>query len=304
MRGDAKSPDNLLDFFLNYLIVERSLSKNTVDAYARDLRAFFTALKKSGNIPPEKAQARDVMDFLKSESLRGIEPRSMARRMSALRTFYKVLIREGITDKSPMERLESLRQWRSLPKTLTREQAEALVESPEGSTPKGLRDRAMLELLYGAGLRVSEICSLRIAGVELNAGFIRTMGKGSKERVVPIGKRAKEAIELYLAGGRPAFAKGKRATDVLFLNRFGKAISRQSAWKLVKEGCRRAGIPGDTSPHTLRHSFASHLLEGGADLRSLQMMLGHADLSTTQIYTHLSRDHLRTMVKKHHPRGG
>jgi integrase/recombinase XerD len=304
LRGGAKSPDNLLDFFLNYLIVERSLSKNTVDAYARDLRAFFNALQKSGNRAPETAQARDVMDFLKSESLRGIEPRSMARRMSALRTFYKVLIREGIVEKSPMERLESLRQWRSLPKTLTREQAEALVESPEGNTPKGLRDRAMLELLYGAGLRVSEICSLRIAGVELNAGFVRTMGKGSKERVVPIGARAKEAIELYLAGGRPSFAKGRRTTDTLFLNRFGKAISRQSAWKLVKEGCSRAGIPSDTSPHTLRHSFASHLLEGGADLRSLQMMLGHADLSTTQIYTHLSSDHLRTMVKKHHPRGG
>ncbi|TLN18756.1 site-specific tyrosine recombinase XerD [bacterium] len=298
----AGGDENLLDFFINFLVVERSLSKNTLDAYARDLNSFRSHLKGSKTL--DKADTQDILSFLRAQSESGMDTRTIARRMSALRTFFKALAREGIVSKNPLERLESLRQWRNLPKTLTREQAEALVESPEGNTPKGLRDKAMLELLYGAGLRVSEVCQLRLSRIDLNAGFVRTMGKGSKERVVPIGRRAKEAVETYLAEGRNFFSKGSRTNDFLFLNRFGKAVSRQSAWKLVKEGCRRAGIPEDASPHTLRHSFATHLLEGGADLRSLQMMLGHSDLSTTQIYTHVSRDHLKNMVKKHHPRGG
>jgi len=292
----------LADYFLNHLLVERGLSPHTVESYGRDLRAFDDHLARRGATLAE-ATSRDVLDFVKNERERGLAPRSLARRLSALRTFYRLLLREGRATENPLERLDTPKLWRTLPRTLTRAEAEALVEVQDGAGPQGLRDRAILELLYATGLRVSEVSNLKISAVDLNVGFLRTMGKGSKERVVPLGHRARDAVAEYLAAGRPKL-KGPGRSEILFLNRFGKRLSRQSVWKLVKLSCRRAGIPEDTSPHTLRHSFASHLLEGGADLRSLQMMLGHADLSTTQIYTHISRGHLKALVKKHHPRGG
>ena len=294
----------LIDFFLHHLIVERGLSPNTVEAYARDVRTFADHLQATNGPAIDKVRSSDVIDFVKAQRNKGLGPRTVARRLSALRTFYKTLEREGRVSESPMERLDAPRLWKTLPRTLSREQAQALVEVSEPDTPMGMRDRGILEVLYGAGLRVSEVSDLRLSQLDLNVGFIRTMGKGSKERVVPLGARAKEALEPYLAVGRPNLVKKGKRDDHVFLNRFGGRFSRQSIWKLVKSACSRAGIPGDAGPHTLRHSFASHMLEGGADLRSLQMMLGHADLSTTQIYTHVTRGHLRRMVKKHHPRGG
>ena len=289
----------LLDLFVEHLLVERGLSPRTVEAYAADLSLFFSSL---GKLPPLEVKVAQIINFAKSERGRGVGPRSMARRQSALRTFYKMCAREGMLREDPLERMDSPKLWRSLPKSLGVEEMKALLDVPEPETPNGLRDRAILEVLYGSGLRVSEVCDLTLPSVDFNVGFMRVMGKGSKERVVPLGARARQALEAYLEYGRPALVAGKR-TEALFLNRFGRRLSRQSVWKTVKEGCRRAGLPEDASPHTLRHSFATHLLEGGADLRALQMMLGHADLSTTQIYTHVSRSRLRDLVKKHHPRG-
>ncbi|PLX40396.1 MAG: site-specific tyrosine recombinase XerD [Deltaproteobacteria bacterium] len=302
MSDRAEAGDNLIDYFLEHLIVERGLSPNTVDAYARDLRLFATYLAKEHRLSLKEAKQRDVMEFVRRQREGGLAARTVARRVSSLRTFYRTLMREGKVTSTPLEKLESLRQWRTLPKTLSYQEAQALVDVPNLGDPKGLRDKAILEILYGVGLRVSEVSDLRLGGIDLNVGFVRTMGKGSKERVVPIGGRARSAVSEYLERARPKLV-GKKRNDYLFLNRFGGKLSRQSIWKVVKQSCRRAGVSPDTSPHTLRHSFATHLLEGGADLRSLQMMLGHADLSTTQIYTHVSTDHLRKMVKKHHPRG-
>ncbi len=307
--GDASDPSRVtrhasrqfIDLFLDHLLVEKGLSGHTVEAYARDLQAFCGHLEGRG-LGPGEAAGRDVLAFLKAQRQRGLSPRTQSRRVSTLRGFYRFLVREKLVAASPMTRLESPRTWKTLPKTLTRDQARALVDLPRGQDPQGLRDRAILECLYATGLRVSEVSALTLDQVDLSVGYVRTVGKGSKERVVPVGTRAQEALGDYLENGRPLLLKGRRNAHV-FLNRFGRRLSRQSIWKLVKASCRRAGIPEDTSPHTLRHSFASHLLEGGADLRSLQMMLGHADLATTQIYTHVTREHLRELVKKHHPRG-
>jgi integrase/recombinase XerD len=291
----------LVDFLVEYLLVERGLSPHTVEAYARDVAAFARSLAAHGRTL-DRAKGADVIAFIREERERGVAARSSARRISALRTFYRLLVREGRAAENPLERLDSPKLWRALPRTLTREQAQSLVEVSEPESAGGLRDRAILEILYGTGLRVSEVCDLTLDSLDFTVGFIRTMGKGSKERVVPLGNRARQALESYLEQGRTRLVGGRRS-DFVFLNRFGGRLSRQSVWKIVKEACRRAGVSPDTSPHTLRHSFASHLLEGGADLRSLQMMLGHADLSTTQIYTHISRSHLRKLVREHHPRG-
>jgi integrase/recombinase XerD len=292
---------DLLDLFLDHLLVEKGLSKNTVDAYGRDVSAYLGFLRGNG-LDPETATGRDVVGFLKQQRTGGLSSRTVARRLSALRGFYTFLAREGLVPASPVGRLDSPKLWKTLPKTLSPEEAEALVQTPGDEDPQGLRDRAALELLYASGLRVSEVSGLTLDQVDLSVGYVRTVGKGAKERVVPMGRRAQETLSRYLAEGRPLLLKGRRSEHV-FLNRFGRRLSRQSLWKLVKAAGCRVGAPEDTSPHTLRHSFASHLLEGGADLRSLQMMLGHTDLSTTQVYTHVTRRRLRDLVRKHHPRG-
>lgn len=289
----------LVDRFVEYLLVERGLSPRTVDAYGADLTLYLHHL---GSTPPDQARSGHIVAFAKKERERGVGPRSMARRRSAVRTFYKMCIQEGLAAIDPFEKLDSPKLWRSLPKTLSADDMTALLSVPEPETAGAMRDRAILEMLYGSGLRVSEVCDLKVSGVDFTVGFIRAIGKGSKERIIPLGNRAREALESWLTYGRGELAGHKR-TDHLFLNRFGNRLSRQTVWKVVKEACRRAGLPEEASPHTLRHSFATHLLEGGADLRSLQMMLGHSDLSTTQIYTHVSRTRLRDLVKKHHPRG-
>ncbi|GAB4269033.1 MAG: site-specific tyrosine recombinase XerD [Deferrisomatales bacterium] len=292
-----------LDRFVDHLLVERGLARNTVDAYARDVAAFEAYLRTQGREADlTTATARDVLGFLKQQRSRGLSARTAARRISSLRGLYRFLLREGMAQGNPLARLESPRLWRTLPVTLSEEQARALVEVPAEPGPQGLRDRAILELLYATGLRVSEASGLTLDQLDLAVGYVRTVGKGSKERVVPLGRRAQETVTRYLEEGRPALLRGGRSPHV-FLNRFGRRLSRQWVWKLVKAACRRAGVPEETSPHTLRHSFATHLLEGGADLRSVQMMLGHADLSTTQIYTHVTGKRLRELVRRHHPRG-
>ncbi|MBI5016865.1 MAG: site-specific tyrosine recombinase XerD [Deltaproteobacteria bacterium] len=293
----------LLDLFLDYLRVERGLSRHTVDAYRRDVETFLGHLRRAGVDGPPAAKGRDVLSFLKSQRESGRSARTLARRLSALRTLYRFLLREGLAAASPLERLESPRLWKTLPHTLSRQEASAVVEVPDGEGPAALRDRAILEVLYATGLRVSEVSNLTLDQLDLTMGFVRTVGKGSKERLVPLGSRAQEAVAAYLAAGRPRLLKQRRAAHV-FVSRLGRRLSRQSVWKVVKAACRRAGVSGGASPHTLRHSFATHLLEGGADLRSLQMMLGHADLATTQIYTHVTRERLRELVSRHHPRGG
>lgn len=292
-----------MDAFLDHLLVERGLSANTVDAYARDLEQFRGCLVQSG-VALADATGSEVLGFVKQQRGSGRSARTVARRVSTLRSFYRYLVRERLAPADPLARLDSPSLWHTLPRMLTKEQAEALVQVPaeDGEGPRALRDRALLEVLYATGLRVSELSNLSLAEVDLTVGYLRTVGKGSKERIVPVGRRAQGALAEYLERGRPVLVRGG-ASPFVFLNRFGRRLSRQSIWNLVKVSCRRAGLPGDTSPHTLRHSFATHLLEGGADLRSLQLMLGHADLATTQIYTHVTRERLRGVVEKHHPRG-
>ncbi|GAB6062295.1 site-specific tyrosine recombinase XerD [Deferrisoma palaeochoriense] len=290
-----------LDAFLEHLAVERGVSPRTLDAYGRDLRRFAAYLGSRAS-DLGRVRGADILGFLRAEKGRGVSSRTLARRMSALRGLFRFLVREGVVAGDPFTRLESPRVWKTLPHTLPADEAAALAEGPPGESPQALRDRAILELLYGSGLRVSELCDLTFDQIDLSVGYVRLLGKGSKERVVPLGERAAQALAEYLERGRPRLAKPGVRTNHVFLNRFGRRISRQSVWSLVKRRCRDLGLPASTSPHTLRHSFATHLLEGGADLRSVQMMLGHADLSTTQIYTHVTRKRLADLVRRHHPR--
>jgi integrase/recombinase XerD len=227
--------------------------------------------------------------------------RSIARHIATLRNFYAHLIEKGAVDTDPTAHLTAPRQWQSLPKYLNKQQIDDLLASCDGSKPQGLRDRAMLELLYASGLRVSELCGVRVSDLEMNMGVVRVVGKGNKHRIVPVGKSALAAVERYLGNGRPQMLKG-RASPYLFVTNRGGAMTRQCFWTLLGAYGKKAGIFHNLTPHVLRHTFATHLLEGGADLRSLQSMLGHADISTTQIYTHVVRSRLRRTVDEHHPR--
>jgi integrase/recombinase XerD len=300
--GPGRGRASLLDLFLEHLLVERGLSGHTIDAYARDVSSFEAFLRSRGSTL-EGATGREAIAYFKAQREQGRSPRTAARRLSTLRTLYRFLLREGLVAANPLARLESPRLWRTLPRTLTQTEAETLVDAAVAEVPAALRTRALLEVLYGAGLRASEAAGLTLEQVDLTVGYLRPLGKGSKERVVPLGRRAQEALAAWLEKGRPSYLKGRRSSWV-FVNRFGKRLSRQSVWKLFKAACRSAGLSGEASPHTLRHSFATHLLEGGADLRSVQMMLGHSDLSTTQIYTHVTQGRLRELLRRHHPRSG
>jgi integrase/recombinase XerD len=231
----------------------------------------------------------------------GLSPRSIARHITTLRNFYRFLLEEAEVDRDPTERLTPPRQWTTLPKYLNREEVDRLLAAPSLDKPAGFRDRAMLELLYATGLRVSELCGLELSAIQREAGVLRVTGKGNKQRMVPFGEGAGEAIDQYLASGRPALLKG-RASGYLFVTARGVAMSRQSFWKLLRDHGLRVGMTRKLTPHVIRHSFATHLVEGGADLRSVQIMLGHADISTTQVYTHVAQRRLRETVDQHHPR--
>jgi integrase/recombinase XerD len=287
--------------FLNHIRVEKGLAENTVAAYGRDLAkfAFFAASRK---LPLSRIRRDDVVEFLGSLYKQGLDSRSVARHLVTVRNFFRYALSEKRVKEDPTLNLESPKIWKVLPSFLSVDEVDRLLAQPDASTPLGLRDKALLELLYGTGLRVSELVSIRAADLDLHSGCLRCIGKGSKERLVPVGKQAIAAVTAYLRDARPILLRGREAAPTLFLNARGKKLSRVGFWKILKQYGARAGLRKKLSPHKLRHSFATHLLERGADLRSVQMMLGHADISTTQIYTHVIQERLKQVYKAHHPR--
>ncbi|MBI5419727.1 MAG: site-specific tyrosine recombinase XerD [Deltaproteobacteria bacterium] len=293
--------DALVDAFLFELRTGRRLSLNTQEAYGSDLRGF-AAFLEGQQVPLREFSRVHYLKFLGALREEGLSARSIARHVSSLRSFFRFLVREGILPMSPISEARGPRLGRPLPKYLTVTEVEKLLDAPDRGTPEGMRDRAMLALMYAAGLRASEVVTLRLENVEAYAGFVRVLGKGGKERVVPVAEAALDTLREYLKEWRPRFLRG-RATNALFLSRRGRPVTRQTLWNRIGRWAREAGIRTKISPHTLRHSFASHLLAGGADLRAVQAMLGHADISTTQIYTHVTPERLREIHRKHHPRG-
>jgi integrase/recombinase XerD len=299
MKLPASSPEDALRLFLEYLTVEKGLSGNTIQSYARDIRKLVDVLK-AGRVPLNRTSEDTLVGFIHRESQAGLSARSLARLISALRSFFRFLVLSGFLKKDPTAQLTTPSTWLALPKFLTVAEAEALLQAPDEKKPRGLRDRAMLEVLYGSGLRVSELATLRLAEVNLEDGFLVCRGKGGKERIVPVGRSACAAVKRYLAEARPLSDPGGR--EELFLSRRGRPFTRQGIWKLLRQHAVKAGLTEKISPHILRHSFATHLLERGADLRSVQLMLGHSQITTTQIYTHVSRERLRRVYDKFHPR--
>jgi len=294
--------EQLLDQFLHYLIVEKGLSKNTIDAYSHGLTRFLNHLRGKGVQEIRDVDKFYVRGFLLALKKKNLDPKSIVRNLVAIRTFFRFLIEEGILEKNPVEDLESPKVAKTLPEILTLKEIEQILEQPNLQTPLGMRDRAMLEMLYATGMRVSELTHLPTHQVNLEGGYVLIYGKGSKERIVPLGSEAMKWVNLYLPTARGILAKG-RESPFLFINRSGKGMSRQGFWKNLKVYARKAGLRKRITPHLLRHSFASHLLERGADLRSVQMMLGHVDISTTQIYTHVTGERLKKIHQRYHPRG-
>ncbi|MDP8216792.1 MAG: site-specific tyrosine recombinase XerD [Candidatus Kaelpia imicola] len=289
----------LLDDFLSYVSLERGLSDNTSRAYRVDIKKFYDFMDSKG-VGLSSVRRDFISDYLWSERERGKESSTAARNLVSIKVFFRFLTREGHIKEDPTEAMDSPKLWKRLPEVLNLTEVERLLEAAGSGDTQSIRDRAILELLYGSGLRISELNSLKVLDVNLGVSFLKCKGKGGKERIVPLGSKAACAIERYLKTSRPEYLKG--SSDYLFLNRSGKMISRQSCWKIIKKYASLSGIKKSISPHTLRHSFATHLLEGGADLRSVQEMLGHANISTTQIYTHVDREYLKQIHKKYHPR--
>jgi len=284
--------------FLDFCRVEKGLSSNTIESYRLDLKRFTDFSRESND---QGLNADLLLQYLDSLFQAKLSSRSIARHLATLRGFSSFLLKEGFIQTDPASLLPAPRQWQTLPKYLNPKEIDTLLAAPDASKPTGLRDRAMLQFLYATGVRVSELCKVQVSDVESNLGFARVMGKGRKQRLIPVGRVALAAIEDYLAQGRPALLKGRRS-PYLFVTARGGAMTRQGFWKLLGLLGKQAGLFHNLTPHVLRHSFATHLLEGGADLRSVQTMLGHADISTTQIYTHVMRSRLRTTVDEHHPR--
>jgi len=303
MESRALPPETAaaLDAFLKYMAAERHLSANTISAYQADIFFFLDHL--GGRITtPSQVTCEHVRSFLADCLAKGISLRSNARRISSLRAFFRFLAAEGIIKENPLALIELPKARRYLPTALTVSEVADLLAATPPPSPLSLRNEAMLHLLYASGLRVSELVNMPVAGININSGRLRVLGKGSKERLVPFGEVAGEKLAGYLKEGRPKLLK-KGRSDYLFLTAHGRPMSRNRFWQIIKELVLRAGIKKKVSPHTLRHSFASHLLAGGADLRSVQMMLGHSDISTTQIYTHIDADRLKDIHKRFHPRG-
>ena len=294
----ARPQDAMLDAWLDHLAAERGLARNSVAAYRRDLETLARQLEGRALV---RAGQDDLLLVLRRMRTAGRSPRSVARFIVAVRGFFAWLAEQGGIADNPAARLETPRTWKTLPKVLDGSDVERLLGAPDRAEPRGARDAAMLEVLYATGLRVSELCGLRLHDLRLDAGYLRCVGKGSKERVVPMGAEANASLRAYLAAGREALLSGRRS-DFVFVGRAGAPLTRQGFWKLIKAHGRRAGIRGELSPHVVRHSFATHLLENGADLRAVQMLLGHADISTTQIYTHVNRERLRRLYRDFHPR--
>jgi integrase/recombinase XerD len=293
---------DLLDQYLNFLTVEKGAAANTLDAYSRDLHRYAGFMEQNGIKTVQDITPEQVMAYLTTRRRGGLAANSLNRGLAAIRGFHKFLAAEKISDHNPLANIELAKAGLRLPDAISREEMNAILSQPGGATKPARRDRAMLELLYATGLRVSEIISLTMGSINWQVGYLLTMGKGNKERIVPIGKVAYDCLYSYVQEIRPLFLKGQ-ASEILFLNKSGTKFSRQGFWKLVKKYAAQAGLQNKVHPHTFRHSFASHLLAGGADLRSVQMMLGHADISTTQIYTHITREGLKEIHRRYHPRG-
>ena len=286
--------------FLSYLRVEKGLSDNTIQSYRRDMMKFVGFLQKQ-KIDTAKIQRQDVVDFLATLYKRRLDSRSVARHLVTIRHFFRFALLEGFVKEDPAATIESPKFRQSLPYFLSVEEVERLLAQPDTTSAVGLRDKAIIELMYSTGIRVSELAGIRVGDLQLDAGCLRCIGKGNKERLVPVGKKALAVVEAYLKKSRPELLKGS-ASAHLFLNQRGRAMDRITIWKMMGRYGRKAELRKPLKPHTLRHSFATHLLDRGADLRSVQMMLGHSDISTTQIYTHVVEERLKQVYKAHHPR--
>ncbi len=289
--------------YVHFLQLEKNASQNTIASYTTDLRRYLDFLEGRGITSPERVKRSDISAFLRMLSDIGLSARSVSRNLSSIKMFHKFLLRDGLVSVDPAETFDAPRLSRGLPDVLSLEEIEAILTQPDSSSPRGMRDRAILETLYATGMRVSELTTLARASVSWGDGIVRVMGKGSKERLVPIGKSALEWIRRYLREGRHKLAKRDAGRDALFLNARGGPMSRMAVWNIVRSNAKKSGVRKEVHPHTFRHSFATHLLERGADLRAVQEMLGHADISTTQIYTHVDREYLKEVHRTFHPRG-
>lgn len=291
----------LIDIFLDYLSVERGLAKNTLVSYKRDLGFYIDFLSSQGITALSGTTKNDVVNFMLHQKDKGLASNSISRGLAAIKVFYRFLVRERILKVDPTALVDSPKLWKKIPDALSFNEVEALISQPDLRNRQGIRDRAILETLYATGMRVSEAVNLKVSDANLDVGFVRCIGKGNKERVIPLGKKAVASISRYLSASRPVFLKNKES-EYLFLNRSGTNISRQSLWKIIRYYAKLAHIKKPMRPHILRHSFATHLLERGADLRSVQEMLGHSNISTTQIYTHINKDRLKNIHRQFHPR--
>ena len=300
--ADARARRFLLQRFTDYISLEQGLAYRTQEAYRRDLERFAEYAEVKSVAAPLDITARLLREYVYHLKDLGLSPASIRRNVSAVRSYFRFLLGDGVVVRDPSERLEMPKRWRELPDVLTVDETQRLIAAPTLDDAMVFRDRALLELAYGAGLRVSEWITLGMRDLLLEEGLVRVFGKGSKERLVPIGRSAIGAVAVYLRELRPRLEKGE-GKGILFLNARGRPLTRMGAWKILRGYVERAGITKHVSPHTLRHSFATHLLEGGADLRAVQEMLGHVDISTTQIYTHVDREYLRQVHRSYHPRG-
>jgi integrase/recombinase XerD len=300
--GQGGESTGVLKAYLDYLLVEKGLSLNTHESYERDLLRYFRFVGSSDAALLACVTERDIIDYLGRLREEGLKSTSVNRALAAIKGFFRYLVREGLIPASPLAEIRHAKVWMRLPDTLSRTEMETLLSQPRPEKPEGFRDRAILEFLYATGLRVSELVSLGLEGVNWQVGYVRTVGKGGKGRIVPLGKIAYGITREYLDRVRPLLLKNSRS-DRLFLTRRGCGFTRQGMWKLIKKYAAQAGLEKKVYPHTFRHSFATHLLEGGADLRAVQLMLGHADIGTTEIYTHVTRQRLREVHRRFHPRG-
>ncbi len=294
--------EDRIDEFLNFMAVEKGSSLHTLEAYSRDLRRFAAHMRGQEIASPGDVNAGHLVAFLGTLRGEGLSATSINRTLAAVRGFYKYLLRTGHIPENPLTKVGLAKVWMRLPDTLSRKEMEDFLGKPDDSKPEGLRDRAMFELLYATGLRVSELVTLTVNSVNWQVGCLTATGKGGKERIVPIGRVAAAFLRRYVDEVRPLLLKGKKS-DILFLSRRGEGLTRQAIWKMIRKYALLAGLQKKVHPHTFRHSFATHLLEGGADLRAVQVMLGHADIATTQVYTHVTRDRLKEIHRRYHPRG-
>ncbi|MBG9456594.1 recombinase XerD [Lysinibacillus sphaericus] len=292
-----------IEDYIHFIQVERQLSDNTLASYRRDLENYVNFLRETEGMSDfRKVERTTILRHLEQLRMQGKTSRTVARHISSIRSFHQFLLREKRAETDPTVHLEMPIIEQKLPNVLSIEEIEAILASPNRSKPQGIRDVAMLELLYGSGMRISELIALDLTDIHLTMGFVRVFGKGGKERIIPLGKSALSALSTYLDGARSQLQGKYPKTDAFFINQRGKRLTRQGCWKLMKEHALKAGIQHELTPHTLRHSFATHLVENGADLRAVQEMLGHADISTTQIYTHISKSRLSEVYKQFHPR--